>query len=599
MATKIIGIDLGTTNCTLAYTEADNSTPIEQFAIPQLTKNGFEEQFSLPSFIYFPLSDELKAEQKERGWAACSNGFVGAFARDRGEEVPHRLISSAKSWLSHSAINRREKILPLHEEFQDLRISPVDAIAKALKHLKEAWDFKNPHEPFQQQQILITVPASFDPSARQLVLEAAKNVEYPEIALLEEPQAAFYSWLDLHKEEWRKLLKVGDQILVVDIGGGTTDFSIIEVCEESGSLLLNRKAVGSHLLLGGDNFDLALAYYVKQKFEDAGQSISDWQFSFLNHFCRKAKEQFLSEDPPETMEVVVQGRGSKLIGNSIKTTLHIVEVLQIVIESFAPIVAPSEHAKPERQHGIQQIGLPYVKDPRLSAQLARFLTLSEAPEASMEKFVLPNYVLFNGGTLKAEKLRNRILALLNHWATQLNQPEVKELPGADLDFAVSRGAAAYGLARAGHTMRIKGGASHSYFIGIEDAMPAVPGIEPPLKAYCIVPFGMEEGTECELPKHHFTLLLGETATFRFFSLPAKTLSTGVEVEVGTVVKNWRQELTELHSIETRLEQNNLEHPLVKVRLKSKITELGILELYCFDEDNQTWKLEFDTRGQSK
>ncbi|MGK5594820.1 MAG: Hsp70 family protein [Parachlamydiaceae bacterium] len=591
---KIIGIDLGTTNCTMAFTEADNSQPVVQFPILQMTKNGKEEISSLPSFLYFPLPEESNKKGFEE--LADNQLCVGSFARDRGSEVPHRLVSSAKSWLCHSAINRREKILPPFEEARNFKISPLEAIAETLKHLRKAWDLRNPDELFNEQQILITVPASFDPSARQLVLEAAQSIDYPEVILLEEPQAAFYAWLDNHKDEWRKILKVNDQILVVDIGGGTSDFSIIEVGEENGSLILNRKAVGSHLLLGGDNFDLALAYFARQKLEEQGRSIDEWQFNFLTHACRRAKEQFLSEDPPEQIELVIQGRGSKLIGNSVKVSLTLDEVLERIIESFAPMIHPQDSAQPERLQGLQQIGLPYVKDARLSAQLARFLSFSDATEATLGHFIVPNFILFNGGTLKAHKLRERLSELLNSWAKLFNQPEVKVLPDADLDFAVSRGAVAYGLARAGHSVRIKGGTSHSYFIGVEDAMPAVPGIAPPLKAYCIAPFGMEEGTERELKECQFNLLLGEKAAFRFFSLPTKSLSSGIEPDVGTVVKNWKQELTELHPVEVILSKNGLEQSLINVHLKSKVTELGILELYCFSEDGNTWKLEFDTRG---
>lgn len=581
--TKIIGIDLGTTNCTLAYTSSDNSAGIEQFAIPQATKNGLNEQLMLPSFLYFPLPEEKK----------ITSPCVGQFARERGSEVPHRLISSAKSWLCHAGINRREKILPNSSE--ECKLSPIEAISEILRHLKDAWNEKFLDEPFEKQQIFITVPASFDPGARDLVIEAAKKVNYPEIVLIEEPQAAFYAWLDKHKDEWRKLLKVGDQVLVVDIGGGTSDFSIIEVSEENGSLLLTRKAVGAHLLLGGDNFDLSLAYYAKQKYEEAGHQLDDWQFNFLIHACRKAKEQFLSDNAPNQIELVIQGRGSRLIGNSLKSVLTLEEVVQIILEGFAPMTNPDEHAKPEKQIGLQQIGLPFVKDPRISCQLARFLSLSE--NGSMENFTLPGYVLFNGGTLKAQKLKERLLNLLNQWAKILSKQAVKELPNADLDFAVSRGAAAYGLARSGHSVRIKSGTSRSYFIGVEESMPAVPGIPVPLKAYCIAPFGMEEGSEVELEKQQFSLLLGEQATFRFFSLATKTLSNGQEPVAGTVVKNWKQELTELHPIETFLSQNNSPHNFVQVRLKSKVTELGTLELYCVADEQSSWKLEFDTRGQ--
>lgn len=601
----IIGIDLGTTNSTLSYTliqPKDKHQPhLTQFAIEQIVSAQTSGSvLSLPSFIYYPLPEELQAKVAELAWDGSQPYAIGTFARDRGAELPTRLIASAKSWLCHSGINRREKLLPLEAEETESQMSPLEACAEILRHLREAWDVSMKEAPFVQQVVLITVPASFDPSARQLVQEAAEKAGYPDIVLLEEPQAAFYAWLQKHTEDWREQLKVGDSILVVDIGGGTTDFSLIGVEEEQGNLQLKRLAVGSHLLLGGDNIDLGLAYLAKNKLEEQGHTIDNWQLQTLVHQCRQAKEQLLGEQPPSSVDITILGRGSRLIGNTLKTELTEKEVQKLVVEGFIPLVDPEERSPTERRSGIQQIGLPYVQDPRISCQLAKFLSMTgESDNDQMEQFVLPTAVLFNGGTLKAVALREQILKLLNKWAKKLKKPAVKELPDADYDYAVSRGAAYYGLARQGHAIRIRGGTSRSYFVGVEEAAPAVPGISPPLRAVCIVPFGLEEGEERKLEDQEFALVLGEPATFRFFSHATPKLSNGMEPEVGTIVRNWKQELSELHPIETMLEKVEGDGKTVRVKLKSKVTELGVLELWGVAQDGRKWKLEFDVRQDQK
>lgn len=600
-ASYIIGIDLGTTNSTVAYISLEPSEntlrAIEQMPISQVMQANVQDtSFSLPSFIYYPLAEEQTAKVASLSWDPSRSFCIGTFAKERGAELPARLISSAKSWLCYAGIDRRAKLLPLESEDPDFKMSPLEACAEFLKHIRQSWDFSYPDAPFTQQQILITVPASFDPSARQLVQEAASQAGYPEIVLLEEPQAAFYAWLHSQADKWREQLKVGDNVLVVDIGGGTTDFSLITVEEEEGNLTLKRKAVGSHLLLGGDNIDLALAYFAKEKLEEAGHEIDHWQLQSLIHQCRQAKELLLSDTPPKQVDVTLLGRGSKLIGNTLKTHITKEEVQKLVVDGFMPLVNPEERSPIDKAAGIQQIGLPFAKDPRISCQLAKFLSMTGENETDeMNQFILPTAVLFNGGTLKSVALRQQLLKLLNQWAKLLNKPAVKELEGADYDYAVSRGAAYYGLARAGHAVRIRGGVSRSYFVGIEEAMPAVPGISPPLQAVCIVPFGMEEGEERELSDQEFALVLGEAATFRFFSHATAKLSNGIEPEVGTVVRNWKKELTELHSIETLLEKGHSSGKTAKIKLKSRVTELGVLELWCIGDDDQKWKLEFDVR----
>lgn len=601
MQKYIIGIDLGTTNCTMAYTSAYTSLSsaptnpiIEQFSIPQILKASTQgEHHSLPSFIYYPLPEELSKKFVSLKWNPDPSYTIGTFARDRGSELPTRLISSAKSWLCHNGIDRRHKNLPFELDNIDNdsinKISPLEACAQLLQHLREAWNEKMPKASFNNQQILITVPASFDPSAKELVQEAAAMAQFPEIILLEEPQAAFYSWLHTHHDQWRNELKVGDSILVIDIGGGTTDFSLIMVEDHQGNLSLKRQAVGSHLLLGGDNIDLALAYFAKQKLEDQGHTIDQWQLQSLVHRCRIAKEILMGENPPSSIDITILGRGSKLIGNTLKTEITLEEAHKLILEGFFPLVKSDQKSPPEKRSGIQQIGLPYVQDPRISCQLAKFLSIDD-------EVVLPSAVLFNGGTLKASAFRQRLLKLLNSWAAERNKSPIKELGKADYDYAVSRGAVYYGLARLGHAVRIKGGTSRSYFVGIEEAALAVPGISPPMRAICIAPFGMEEGEEKSLNDQEFALVVGEHSTFRFLSHESQKLNDGTEPNVGTVIKNWKKELVELNPIETVLEKNDSDGKTVNVRLQSKVTELGMLELWCVASDGRKWKLEFNIRN---
>lgn len=598
-ATTIIGIDLGTTNCTMSHTSLhpEDKAKVNQISISQVMQAQTPgTSFSLPSFLYYPLPEELRSNVAALPWNSNPSFAIGTYARDRGAELPNQLISSAKSWLCHQGIDRREKILPLEADDKSQQKSPLDVCSDILRHLKDSWNHSVTDTPFEKQIVLVTVPASFDPSARQLVQEAAELAGYPDVILLEEPQAAFYAWLHAHADEWRKQLKVGDSILVVDIGGGTTDFSLIGVGEEQGSLELNRVAVGSHLLLGGDNIDLALAYFMQQKFEEAGHTLDNWQFQSLIHRCRDAKEKLLSDDPPSSVDITLLGRGSRLIGNTLKAELTLKEIHKVVIDGFIPLVEPDEQSPTEKRMGIQQIGLPFVQDPRISSQLAKFLSMTgEGNNPQLEQFVIPSAVLFNGGTLKSSAIRKQLMALLNKWAKKLKKPPVIELEGADYDYAVSKGAAYYGLARQGHAVRIRGGTSRSYFIGVEDAVPAVPGISPPLRAICIAPFGLEEGEERHLDNQEFALVVGEPSTFRFFSHSTPKLANGTEPTIGTILRNYKGELTELHPIETSLDRSDTDGKTVRVKLKSKVTELGMLELWCVSQDGRKWKLEFDTR----
>lgn len=567
--TYLIGIDLGTTHSSLSFCPLTPPHSIEKLPIPQINDDGtLVESYILPSFLYFPTPEE-----------SLNSPEMGKIAQKRGEETPSRVVSSAKSWLCHEGIDRRAQCLPIGEDIpQEQKVSPQKALSHILQKLKGSWDAVHSEAPLHAQKVLVTVPASFDPAAKQLVLEAAAEAGYPEITLIEEPLAAFYAWLDHAKDSWRSHLKVGDSVLVVDVGGGTTDFTLIEVGESDGNLELNRSAVGSHLLLGGDNIDRMLAHIAQQQFEEKGTSLSDWQFQSLVHSCRKAKEVLFGENPPSSVDLTILGRGSKLIGGSLKTTIELAKAQEMILDGFFPLLKQDRQALKDKRSGFSQIGLPYAQDARVSAQLATFLTGR----------TLPTKVLFNGGTMKADAFRGRVLALLNSWC----EKPVEELQGANYDFGVSMGAVCYALAREGHAIRIRSGASKSYYVGIEESAPAVPGFAPKIKKICVVPCGMEEGSEAVLDAQEFSLWIGEQVTFRFFS------KNGDDLFGKYVESSDESSLEELHPIETLLDKEGTEGKTVRVKLKSKVTELGFLELWCESADRQQWKLEFNLRSTS-
>lgn len=594
----IIGIDLGTTNCTLAYIKKDDdSAAIQQFLIPQITRDGEEESLPyLPSFIYFPLEEELKSQGQGISWDKERTFAVGKYAKARGEDCPDRVISSAKSWLCHYGIDRRKKWLPMAFEKESSALSPVEAIKEILSHLKEAWNSSMDH-PFLEQEIFITVPASFDPSAKQLVEEAAKLAGFTSQILLEEPQAAFYSWLYRQKDTWREKLQVGDKILVVDIGGGTTDFSLIQVEEKDGSLSLERVAVGSHLLLGGDNLDYALAYYIKDELENQNKVIDDWQFQALKASASHAKEILLSDKDKEMVPITIMGRGSRLIGGAIKFELKKSVVEDLLVNGFFPSIGFENQALNERQMAFQEKGLPFARDARVTSQLASFLAMQSNNEE--ENSLFPTALLFNGGTMKAEAFRDRLHSVLNDWAASFGKPKIKLLGDEDYDFAVSSGAVYYGLAIKGKGVRIRSSLSQSYFIGIEEAIPAIPGREPPLKALCIAPYGMEEGSHEILANQEFALTLGKKVFFRFFSSNGLKSTSGNPPKMGSFIKNWKKDLIELHPIETKLGDEEEEEKMVFVTLKASFTPLGSLELSCQESDKRSWVLEFDLRKEEE
>lgn len=587
----VVGIDLGTTNCAVAWAD---ETGQGDFPIPQLTHPGMvEPRNTLPSFLYLPGPHELPAGSTALPWEKEPARVVGCLAREQGAKVPHRVVSSAKSWLSHEGVDRRASILPWGSPDEVPRCSPVEASAGYLRHIQEAWDSQNPDRPLAEQEIVLTVPASFDAVARELTAEAARSAGLKNLTLLEEPQAAFYSWLDGVGEGWREQVSVGDRILVCDIGGGTTDFSLIVVTEEDGDLALERVAVGDHILLGGDNMDLTLAATVQQRLKAQGTKLDAWQMQVLTHGCRVGKEQLLQEEADESWPVTIPGRGSSLIGGSLRAELKRSEVETVLVDGFFPTCRPSEAALRGRRTGLTELGLPFEADPAVTRHLARFLSAHRGavPGQKDWTFLHPTAILFNGGVLKAPVLRRRLTQVLDSWLKAEGSPPIKTLEGADLDLAVSRGASRYGLVRRGQGIRIRGGTNRAYYIGVEVARPAIPGLPPPIKAICVAPFGMEEGTAADLPGREFGLVVGHPVEFRFLGS-----TTRREDPVGETLEDWEEDVEELTSMGTTLQTEAQPGTIIPVRLQSRVTEVGTLELWCLERDGEgRWKLEFEIR----
>ncbi|HET8668046.1 MAG TPA: Hsp70 family protein, partial [Terriglobales bacterium] len=427
-AKYIVGVDLGTTNSALAQTElalADENGPIEVQAISQLVNpNEVAERSLLPSFLYLPGELDFPKGSLRLPWEESPALVVGELARKRGAESPGRLVASAKSWLSYGAVDRTAAILPWQAPEEVPKVSPVEASAQFLSYLRAAYDFQkaNSGVALVDQEILLTVPASFDEEARELTRRAAGQAGLQHVTLLEEPQAAFYAWLESQGDEWRERVRVGDLVLVCDVGGGTTDFSLITVSEENGELALKRVAVGEHILLGGDNMDLALARLLQQRLEASGHRIDSWQLHGLWHQSRIAKERLFEEPNTKMHPVTLLGKGSKLVGGTIKTDLERDDLDQVLINGFFPKVASDEVPARQRRVGFQELGLPYAADPAITKHLARFLSeqVRQSPEAGNIRrgpsgLACPTHVLFNGGVMKAVVLRNRLTEVLNGW----------------------------------------------------------------------------------------------------------------------------------------------------------------------------------------
>jgi molecular chaperone DnaK (HSP70) len=600
MARFVVGIDLGTTNSALAFAPAepeDDGAPavgaIRAWPIPQVVAPGeVDERTTLPSFLLLPTELEMKPEAMATPWSGPREWAVGEMARERGAELPLRLVSSAKSWLSYSGVDRTAAVLPwrgaaAEQELaadgisEGARVSPLEASARYLDHLRAAWDQAHPDAPLAEQDVFLTVPASFDAVARELTVTAARQAGIENPTLLEEPQAAFYSFLARAGDEWRKRLRPGDVIVVVDVGGGTCDFSLIAVSDQGGDLVLERVAVGDHILLGGDNMDLTLAHAVSQRVAEGGKKLSAAQFRALVHACRRGKETLLGDSPPAHVPITILGGGSRLIGGTIKTKLERADVERLLVDGFAPSVAADAAPRAQRALGLRELGLPYATDPAMTRHLASFLARHGRR---------PTAILFNGGVMKGATLARRVTEVVSSW---FGGDPIPVLGGTDLDLAVAHGAAYYGLVRRGRGIRIRGGTARAYYIGVESAMPAIPGFAPPVKALCVAPFGMEEGTRVDVPGRQLGLLVGEPTVFRFFASSSRK-----EDRPGQIVDPDEAELAELAPVETHLPAEPAESAgqVVAVTLEAHVTEIGTLELWSSAAgDAGRWKLEYSLR----
>ncbi len=590
----VVGIDLGTTNSTVAYAPLGEETPtVELLPIPQLIDaDTIEARPQLPSFLYIAENDP-SAPHVDLPWEADAKFIVGEYARGRAAEAPMRVVAAAKSWLCYSRVDRHAVILPWGAPSEVPQVSPVKASQLFLAHLAGAWNAHFPEHPLAEQKIVLTVPASFDASARELTREAAHQAGLPQdLILLEEPQAAVYAWVADRGDGWRRMFKVGDQVLVMDVGGGTTDFTVIRAVDRDGELELERVAVGNHILAGGDNMDLALAHLAAGQFQQEGHNLDAWQSVSLWHACRAAKETIFGPKPPKQYPLSILGRGKKLIGGTVSTKLDAATAAKTLLEGFFPLSGIEKRPVANRASGFREIGLPFESDPVITHHAAAFLAAhGDGPDEPLR----PTHILFNGGVFKATAFRERLGEVLANWFPEQAPAELEG--NEDLDFAVARGAAFYGLAKEGRGVRIRGGTARSYYIGIETAGLAIPGVPRPLRALCVVPFGMEEGTDCEVPGEPLALVVGEPAHFRFFGSVVRKKDVP-----GTILDRWDEdELTETDSLETTLEATlDMEENLTPVRFRSHVTELGVLELRCDSTRHpESWKLEFHVRQDAE
>lgn len=612
----VVGIDLGTTHTALAYAPipADDATPAPgttMLGIPQLVAQGtIETRELLPSFFY--VAHESDGAQA-LPWDKKRTYVVGEHARARGVDAPARVVASAKSWLCHPSVDRRSAILPPGAPDDVERISPVEASRRYLEHLVEAWDHEvakgDSSLSLTKQSVVLTVPASFDPSARELTTEAAYAAGLKDLTLLEEPQAAFYAWLAGKGDAWRKDVGPGDVVLVVDVGGGTTDFSVIAAVDRGGELSLERVAVGEHILLGGDNMDMLLAHIVEQKMvaeaEGAGRTLEldRWQRLSLQHACRGAKEKLLADGgKTKSSQIAIAGKGSKLVGGTLRTEVTREEVQRAIVDGFFPNVEADARPAVRARAALTQLGLPYAQDPavtkHLAALLARHADAVPAAGKKAPKMLRPTRILFNGGVMKSPLLRERVGGCVDVWLGEDGAESARVLEGADFDLAVARGAAAYGLARRGRGIRIRGGTARAYYVGIEGAVPAVPGMEPPVTALCVAPFGMEEGTSAEVPGGELGVVVGERVNFRFFGSSVRRKDA-----VGAAVERWKKdEIEELAPIEVDLPtEGRAKGDVVPVTLRSSVTEVGTLLLEAVPlqpkKKDERWKVELSVRGE--
>jgi hypothetical protein len=630
-----IGIDLGTSNCAIALTKLDqvqgaqptslNQTVLEPPTISEIAQVVRAGQIAslplLPSALYLLQEHERESQEFQLPWEEIPARYlVGAGARDMATSLPERVVTSVKSWLCSDRIDRRSPVLPwesssfLSESQESTleKLSPLQVTTLYLEHLRssltEAVATGLPEGiPLSDCEVTITVPASFDEVARSLTLEAVRAAGFNEVTLLEEPLAAFYAWLAIQQKTWRKEISPGDIVLVCDVGGGTADFSLIAVTEQNGNLELERISVGEHVLLGGENMDLALAYRCQARLADEEQELDAWQFQTLVHLCRTAKERLLSDPALKSFPLSIPNRGASLFASGISTAITQADITLVVLDGFFPEVSVTATPSRGRASGLKEVGLSYATDAALTKHLAHFLcfslqlvkdnstSLSPSVKAlceGQETQFAPSAVLFNGGVFNSTQLRDRIISQLQVWSS--NKP-VKELTGIDRDTAVAVGAASYARSKVhGDGFRIKSGTTRTYYVGIESSAPAVPGLVHPVKGVCVLPLGTEEGSDFSVGDVSFSLHTGEESEFRLFSSTERPNDA-----VGSVMKDAEKSLYESALLTVTIPPLELgKQELLNVTLHSKITEIGVLEVWMHHTNSEAkWKLEFNVRPQ--
>jgi molecular chaperone DnaK (HSP70) len=591
----LVGIDLGTTNSALAFIDL-NAKPRtgalgeKTFGMPQLVAAGHvAERALLPSFLYLPGEHDLAPGSIALPWKPAAAYAVGEFARNHGARIPGRLVSSAKSWLCHPGVDRTAPLLPWAAPPDVNRLSPLEVSSRYLQHMVEAWDFamaKN-GAPLADQAVVLTVPASFDDVARNLTMQAAQQAGLKNVTLLEEPQAAFYCWLGLSKIDEVGRMRPGMRCVVVDVGGGTSDFSLIRAAEDKGELTFIRESVGDHLLLGGDNMDLALARFAETKLPQAGK-LDAAQFGMLVQACRGAKEQLLTPNGPTSVSVTVQGRGRSVIGGALHTAITPDDVRRAIFDGFFPPVERDAEPLKTGRTGLQEMGLPYVNDPAVTKHLAAFLKRQLPPGEA------PDAILFNGGVFQPQLLRDRLIDVMRPWYDQPGKPwQPLVLANPSLDLAVAWGASYYAWLKHSGGRRIGGGIPRSYYIGVEVSRENAEQSGDAFRAVlCVVPRRLEEGEEIALPKPELELALGQPVLF-----PLYTSTVRGDDKPGVLLNVGPEQLLQLPPLHTILRGGKRAGAKrVPVTLAAKCTEIGTLELYCVAKDGDNrWRLEFNVR----
>ena len=593
----IIGIDLGTTNCAVAFAHPGQGAdaPASDFPVAQLLRPGEVAALPLlPSCLYAAGEHELPAGSTQLPWGESPRLLAGAFARWQGARVPGRLVASAKSWLCHSGVDRSAPILPWGAPAGVSKISPVEASARLLAHLGAAWNHAHPDAPIAQQEVVITVPASFDEVARALTVTAVRQAGWEKFSLVEEPQAAFYDFTSRHRYDLAAALDGVRLVLVVDVGGGTTDFTLIQAGATPEGPALRRLAVGEHLMLGGDNMDAALARLAEERLLAGGRKFSAAQWTQLLQATREAKESLLGDQPPERHHVAVAAEGSRLLGGTMAAELQRDEVARAILDGFFPACAAGETPRRAARTALQELGLPYAQDAAITRHLAAFLRQhSAAAFAALEGtpagessagLPRPDAILLNGGVFNSPAISDRLLSVLSAWWPE--SPRVRMLPHSSLELAVARGAVGHGLARRGLGRRIGGGAAHALYVGLAGEKGVATA-----RAICLIPRGHETGQPVELTGQPFELTLGRPVQFPLFSTTSDRIDRpGEVVEIS-------EDFRALPPIHTLLQSAAAKPAARPVHLRAVHTELGTLELWCVSSaGDERWRLEFELRG---